>query len=158
MSVFTECLLQAFAAFAATLAFCVLFNVPFRQYAFCGANGAVSWVIYYFSVKPFGAFAATFAATVAIVLISRISAIYRKTPVTVLLIPGMIPLVPGAAIYHTAYYCFTGDVSAFAEYGFMTVKIAFAIVLGIVVVFALPLKRHNFAKRSDISKGGDRNG
>lgn len=154
MSVFAEYILQTFAAFAATLAFCILFNVPSRQYAFCGANGAVSWVIYYFFEKPLNAFVATFLATVAIVLISRILAIYRKTPVTILLIPGMIPLVPGAAIYHTAYYCFTGNISLFAEYGFMTVKIAFAIVLGIVTVFALPIKRHAVPK----NKGDRENG
>ncbi len=159
MNIYLEYLIQGVAAFFATVAFCILFNVPHKQYAVCGAIGGVSWLIYCLFDETLGVFVATFLATVAIVLISRVLAIFRKTPVTILLIPGMIPLVPGTAIYQTAYYCFTGDVALFAEKGFLTVKLAFAIVLGIVIVFALPIKKSGFGSKSiKIKKGDDKNG
>ncbi len=135
---------QAVAAFIATVAFCVLFKIPPKQYVVCGLNGSISWIIYFALCEPLGIFTATFFGTAAIALTSRLLAVVRKTPVTLLLIPGMIPLVPGSAIYHTAYNFFIGNEDLFSKYGSDTVKIAFAIVLGIVVVFALPIKRYRF--------------
>ncbi len=51
---------------------------------------------------------------------------------------GIIPLVPGAGIYYTAYYLVTGQMSLAAVKGLEAVKIAFAIVLGIIFVVSIP--------------------
>ena len=56
------------------------------------------------------------------------------------MISGIFPLVPGAGVYWTAYYIVTNDVMKAAETGFMALKVAVAIVLGIVFVFQLPQK------------------
>ena len=64
----------------------------------------------------------------------------ERCPVTVFVIAGIIPLVPGAGIYWTAYYLVTGQLAQARESGFSAIKIAFAIVLGIVFVFELPQK------------------
>lgn len=141
MNIFLEYFFQAIAAFLGTMAFCILFSVPRRQYFFCGFGGIVSWLVYY-ACEPFiGAVCATFFATLAIVLYSRVMAIYRKCPVTVFLVCGIIPLVPGSAIYYTAYHFFMDNMSNAAHYGLLTIKIAMAIVMGMVVVLALPIRR-----------------
>ena len=54
------------------------------------------------------------------------------------LIAGIIPLVPGAGVYYTAYYLMTGDLALAIEKGMGAVAVAFAIVLGIVFVLAIP--------------------
>ena len=57
---------------------------------------------------------------------------------TVFLISGIFPLVPGAGIYWTAYYLVTGQMGQAVSSGFVAVKAAVAIVLGIVFVFEIP--------------------
>ena len=50
---------------------------------------------------------ASFFGTLAVVLISRILTVRMKCPITIFLISGIIPLVPGAGVYFTAYYLVT---------------------------------------------------
>ena len=59
-------------------------------------------------------------------------------PVTIFLIAGIFPLVPGAGVYWTAYYIVTDQLRLAAETGYTAVKVAVAIVLGIVFIFELP--------------------
>ena len=56
----------------------------------------------------------------------------------VYLIAGIFPLVPGAGVYWTAYYIVTDQLRLAAETGYTAVKVAVAIVLGIVFIFELP--------------------
>ena len=48
------------------------------------------------------------------------------------------PLVPGARVYYTAYYLVTGQTGLAGQSGLEALKIAFAIVLGIVLVVSIP--------------------
>ena len=57
---------------------------------------------------------------------------------TIFLVSGILPLVPGAGIYWTAYYLVTDQLAEAADRGFLAVKVAVAIVLGIVFVFEIP--------------------
>lgn len=125
------------AAVIGTFAFSVLFGVPRKYYPYCGAIGGCSWIVYCI-FKENGAVLASLAATVAVVLLSRITAIREKCPVTVFLISGIFPLVPGSQVYWMAYYLVTDQTQLAAQTGYMAVKIAFAIVLGIVFVFEIP--------------------
>ena len=77
-------------------------------------------------------------AAVVLTMMSRIFAVWRKTPVTVFLICGIFPLVPGAGIYYTAYYFIMGDNAMALSKGIETIKIAVAIALAIVFVFSMP--------------------
>ena len=133
-----EILINLAVSFIATVGFCIVFNIPKKQMLFCGLLGVVSWGAYILLKDPIGSVAATFAAAFLITLLSRMFAVIRKCPVTILLIPGVIPLAPGSAMYHTAYYFVTNDMSKAGEYCFLTLKLAFAIVLGILVVIAVP--------------------
>ena len=117
-----------------------MFNVPKKYYLTCGITGATGWMIYkviadYMMLSPV---AATFWGTLVIVLISRILTVRMKCPITIFLVPGIIPLVPGAGIYFTAYYLITEQLGLALENGMHSVKIAFAIVLGIVSVVSIP--------------------
>ena len=128
---------EVIAAALGTFAFAVLFGVPKKYYLYCGIIGGCSWIVYLI-FEEFGTVAASLAATVAVVLLSRLTAIWEKCPVTIFLICGIFPLVPGSYVYWTAYYFVTDQMSLAAENGYMAIKIAFAIVLGIVFVFEIP--------------------
>ena len=135
-------LINIAVSFLSTFGYCIIFNIPKRQLVFCGLLGAVNWMIYYtMTAFDLSDVLATFAATCAIVMLSRILAKVRKCPVTIFLIPGIIPTVPGSMLYYTAYYFFTSDMEMSGKYGFSAIKIVFAIVFAIITVFAIPMPK-----------------
>ena len=125
-------------AFFATAAFAVLFNIPKKQWFFCGLTGAIGWVFYTVMEASYDIIAATFTATLVLTLIARIFSVLRRSPVTLFLVSGIFPLVPGVGIYYTSYYFILGDLSLAVAKGIETLKIAVAIALGIVFVLSLP--------------------
>ena len=66
---------------------------------------------------------------------------------TIFLLPGIFPLVPGAGIYYTAYYFLQGEQELFASKGGETFKVALALALGIALVCSLPLPSGHEEKR-----------
>lgn len=131
-------LCEVLAAGLGTLAFAVLFHVPGRYYLRCAATGAAGWLVFLALRPGLTAIPATFFATLAVVFLSRLSSVQRRCPVTIFLISGIFPLVPGLGIYHTAYYTVTNDLAAAGSTGFFTVKTAAAMVLAILLGFELP--------------------
>ena len=130
---------QFFIAGVGTLCFAVLFACPRKSLPFCGLVGAVGWFVYELAVM-LGAdsAAASLLAVVPLTLLTRVFAITLKMPVTVFLLPGIFPLVPGAGIYWTSYYLVTAQMRLAMSSGFAAMKAAIAIVLGIVFVFEIP--------------------
>jgi len=90
-----------------------------------------------------------FIATCVVVYLSRHLATRMSCPVTIFLLSGIFPLVPGAGIYWTAYYTIMEQYSLATAKGFETFKIGVAIVLGITFVFELP---QEFFKRRTIKR------
>ncbi len=131
--------IQVLVAFVATVSFGVLFQVPKQQYGYSGICGAAGWLFYLLVMKNYPSPAiASFAAVVVLTLMARTFAIRRKAPVTIFLICGLFPLVPGAGIYYTAYNFIMGHNDLAVANGIETIKIAVAIALAIVFTFSLP--------------------
>lgn len=146
-------ILQFIISMFATLSFAVLFAAPRSELIFCGLTGAIGWIVYLIGLNfDSGTVLANLIATFALTVISRTIAALRKNPVTVYLISGIFPLVPGAGIYYTSYYFIMNQMSECSHSGMETVKVAGSIVLGIVFGFALPqgwfnaLQRHHAKK------------
>lgn len=141
-------LIQFAVCMIATLCFAILFAAPRSELPFCGAIGAFGWVCYLacpaLHISPT---LANLFATFALALGARLIATLRKNPVTVYLIAGIFPLVPGAGIYYTSYYFIMNETSGYVSYGIQTVKVAGAIVLGIVAGFAPPQSWFDAAAR-----------
>ena len=85
------------------------------------------------------AFAASLLAVIPLTLLARILAITLRAPVTVFLLTGIFPLVPGAGIYYSAYYFIQGDNALALANGISTFKIAVALAVGIALVLGIPL-------------------
>lgn len=124
--------------FIGTIAFAVLFNVPKRYYISCGFTGTMGWVVYCLTVGQTSSAVASFFGALVVVLISRILTVKMKCPITIFLVVGIFPLVPGANVYYTAYYLVTDQLKEAAQKGIDSIKIAFAIVLGIVFIVSIP--------------------
>lgn len=131
--------LQFIICMLATLSFAILFSAPKSQLLFCGLAGSIGWIVYLGCLNfGIGTVIANMIATFALTVFSRTIASIRKNPVTVYLISGIFPLVPGAGIYYTSYYFIMNEMKESSSYGMETVKVAGAIVLGIIFGFALP--------------------
>ena len=131
----------AFTNGIGTVAFGALFGVPSKYYPYCGLIGASGWAVYVFLWMRTGFWSeavVVFLATVLVILMSRFFAVRERCPVTIFLICGILPLVPGAGIYWTCYYLVTGQLDEASTRGFSALKAAVAIVLGIVFVFEIP--------------------
>ena len=137
---------QFFIAGAGTLSFAVLFGCPRKSLPFCGLVGAVGWFVYELAVM-LGAdsAAASLLAVIPLTLLTRVFAIVIKMPVTVFLLSGIFPLVPGAGIYYTAYYFIQGNNALALSNGISTFKVAVALAVGISLVLSVPIpkKRRN---------------
>ena len=135
-----EILINIGCSFAGTIAYAIIFNVPKKNYISCGFTGAAGWMVYKIIVDylMFSAATATFWGTLVVVLISRILTVKQKCPITIFLVSAIIPLVPGVGIYFTAYYLVTNQLSLAVVQGMSSIKIAFAIVLGIILVVSIP--------------------
>lgn len=127
-------------SFFGTLAFSIVFNVHKRFYFCCGLTGMVGWLCYCMMIQSGSAAMASFFGTIVVVLLSRIFAVWKKCPITVFLVSGIFPLVPGAGVYYTAYYFVTNSLQLASQKGLESLKVAFAIALGIVFVVSIPKK------------------
>ena len=136
---FGPLVVQFLVAGVGTLSFAILFACPKRTLPYCGLVGAVGWLVYEVAVL-FGleAFAASLLAVIPLTLLTRIFSIFCKAPVTVFLLPGIFPLVPGAGIYYTAYYFIQGNNALALSNGISTFKIAVALATGIALVLGIP--------------------
>lgn len=132
-------LIHFFVAAIATISFAILFHAPKKELVFCGFTGGLSWLVYeLITTADISKSIASFVATFVLMFFARSFAVARRMPVTVYLLTGIFPLVPGAGIYFTAYYLFAHESALFSAKGMETFVTACAIVLGIVFGFAVP--------------------
>ena len=101
-------------AFLSSVGFCFVFNIQGIGKFFCGAGGAVGWLIYLLVMDWFGndIFAALLSA-MGIAVFSELMARIRHCPVTGYLQVALLPLVPGSGVYYAMRYCVNGETDLF---------------------------------------------
>jgi len=98
-----EIIKQLLFAFISTIGFSILFSTPKDSIIKVGIVGSISWGIYFLSLNIFNisTVTSTLLASISVGIIGELFAKYNKKPATVFIIPGIIPLVPGAGMYYT---------------------------------------------------------
>ena len=127
---------QLVAAFLGTVAFAARFGVPRTHYLDAGFCGMMGWLLYlvlsrYTSMSPVEII---FCATTLVTFTALLQSAARKCPITVFLICGIFPLVPGAGIFWTTYNIVSNHIPDAIQTGFVALKAAVAIAFGILVV------------------------
>ena len=145
---------QFIASMLATVSFAILYSTPKRHLLYCSITGALGWIVYLI-FKDFGAntILCNFASAFSLSIIARIFAVFNQAPVTLYLFPGIIPIVPGAGIYYTAYYFFMNNMYQSGHFAQDTAKTVLAICFGII--FAMAIQQQLFKV---IKKGEKKNG
>ena len=94
-------IIQLAAATAGSLGFAALFNIRGKKLVFATLGGFFAWGVYLavaqFSANPY---LCGFIASVMLTLYAECMARIHKTPVTVFLVSGAIPMIPGASLYY----------------------------------------------------------
>lgn len=131
---------EILSAVVGTVSFSVLFGVPREYYPYCGFIGGAGWLVYCLAELFLPESGPCFVATAVVILLSRTAAVVKRCPVTIFLIAGIFPLVPGAGVYWTVYHIVMEELFLAVSTGYSAMKEAIAIVMGIVFVFELPQK------------------
>lgn len=134
-------MIQLSLAFIAIFSFSAMFCAPRSQYFFCGLCGCLTWgLCHLFEFLGISNMLSVLFSTFFLTVLTRILSILRRTPVTIYLTTGVLPLVPGAGIYYTSYYLIMDEARTAAYMGLNAFKTAGAISLGIIFGFAVPVR------------------
>ena len=103
-----------------------------------GLVGGLGWLIYVLTKSLFNSVIfSTFIASMSIALLGEYFAFIDKNPVTIYIIPGIIPLVPGFGLYNTMLSIVEKQFDKVAEHGSETLMISMAIAGALVIVLSV---------------------
>lgn len=126
---------QVIGAFIGVAAIAIIFGVPRKFLIHSGCVGAVGWLVYLsFIQMGWSNVLSMFFAAFVVALISHTFARIFKTPVTLFLISGILPLVPGLGMYRMVHNLLTENNSIAGAYLNETLQIAGMIALAIFIV------------------------
>ncbi|MBQ4089659.1 MAG: threonine/serine exporter family protein [Clostridia bacterium] len=131
-------LIQLAAAGIGSLGFALLFNLRGRRLFWASLGGVISWGVYLVVMAFWPHEAGSYLlAALLLTVYAEIMARIQKAPVTVYLVAGTIPLIPGASLYRTMSYAVTGNWRMAMNNGVTTLLLAAAISGGILACMVL---------------------
>lgn len=140
--------IQTIMGMIGSVGFAVLFGVRGRKLAVIALGSGAGWAVY-LVCRAMGCsiFTGLLAASLFVAALSEVLARMLRTPVILLLVPMLIPEVPGEALYYTMYYLVQGYQEEFGTYSGLVLTEAGAIALGIILAshmarFFISLKSH----------------
>ena len=127
--------LQCVSAVVACIGFAFVFNVHGKGFLLCALGGGIVWAVYCIATnlgcsEPLSYFIAAIASG----LYSEIMARIRKYPATSYLVISLMPMFPGAGVYYATRFFVQGNISSCVERGSLTIAIAGAIAIGVLIV------------------------
>ncbi|MBR5247776.1 MAG: threonine/serine exporter family protein [Lachnospiraceae bacterium] len=145
--------IQTIMGMIGAVGFATLFHVRINKLWACALGGGLSWVVYLVVLnrtddKAFG----LLASTLTVGFLAEILARVLKTPVTILLVPMLIPLIPGGDLYYTTSYLVRDMAEEFAESLNLVIREAGAIAFGIIMVTCFVQVTQQLYNRFKVSK------
>ena len=133
-----EYIIQTLMGALGAVGFAILFNVRKRQLILLFLGGALDWAIYLLCVHHgYSEFLGLLFATMTAAFTSEVLARILRTPVLILLVPMLVPLIPGGMLYRCMDAFVRTDKELFVTYGTSAVTSAGAIALGIIAMTAI---------------------
>lgn len=130
--------IQTAGAFLAVISFSLILELPKKYVVLAGGIGAAGWLSYLLVEAAAGSvIAAAFLSSLLVALSSHIAARIFKAPVTVFLVAGILPSVPGASIYRSVSYVISNNTELSSHYLVETLQISGAIAMAIFIMDSL---------------------
>ena len=138
---FSEAMITAIcvaAGFFGSLGFAIIYNIRGRRVLIPAIGGAVFWAVYlvflHFVNNEYLGF---FVVAILITIYSEIWARILKTPATTVLMPTVIPLIPGGSLYYAMDAALRHDAPEFILKAQKAIGLAVALAAGIMIVTSL---------------------
>lgn len=129
---------QLIFSYLSTIGFSILFNSPkncILKASICGTTGwMINVTILKFANSPV---LGTFLGAFVVGILGEAFAKKFRQPATIFIVPGVIPLVPGAGIYFTMLYVVKEDFTKVGDYALQTVGTSIAIAVAIILSSSL---------------------
>ena len=134
-----ELLLPCLYSFMGCVGYCLVFNIRMRKRMLLLASlgGAVGWCVYLLCGWLQNDITQSFAAILAVAAYSEIMARLQKSPATVYLIVGLIPLVPGATLYYAMSAVVQQDWAQAQFHGYRVTAFVLGIAAGVSLTLSL---------------------
>lgn len=131
-------LIVMLAAMIGTLGVALAFNVEKRVIGWALLASLLCCIAYDVTVGlGAGLFIASVISSGVTTLYSYVMARVVKTPVTVMIIPGIIILVPGGKLYYTMLGAVSSDMEMFSRNGVDALLVASGLAIGIIAITAV---------------------
>lgn len=128
-------LLQILMGCLGTLGFNILFHLRGRKLLLATLGGLLSWTVFLLLEPLHSGEAIRYLVSAATITIyGEVLARMEKTPTTTFLVPSIIPLIPGSALYYTMNYALNKQWTEFLQQAFYTLQLAFSLAVGIIAV------------------------
>ena len=127
--------IQLISAFLVSSAFAILSNTPKKILVLCGISGMMGWLVYIILIRSsYSQILAVFFGACMVNMLAEIFARTFKHPVPLFLIPGIIPLVPGAGMYNTMNALIKNNIDLAIKTGMKTLLIAGSIAIALMLI------------------------
>ena len=134
----TQDILTIIASFLGSLGFSILYNVRGKRLLIPAIGGAVFWAVYLIFVHFVNnEYMGYFVVAMMITVYAEVWARVLKTPATTILVPTVIPLIPGGALYYAMDAALRADMAFFIVKAKAAIGLAIALAAGIMVVTSL---------------------
>lgn len=126
---------QIVVSFLAVLSFSVALGVPKKFLILSGLTGSIGWIVFLvFSDLGVSTIIASLISAFCVAIISAILSKVAKAIINIFFIPGILPVVPGVAMYRMVYYILNNNFEMTRTYFYESILIAGAIALSIFTV------------------------
>ena len=128
-----DVLWHVFGATVCTLGLVLMYNLETRSACFAVIGAMIACSIFEFYVYYNGnVFVGALISALAVASFADIMAHVLKTPTTILLIPGIVPMVPGGLLFNTMLSILEGNSAESREYGTRALLVALGLTVGII--------------------------
>lgn len=153
MPFWLEVIINIVFSYVASVGFALTINVPHRALNLVGVCGIAGWMAYWFgNVAGMGRMLSNLIGAFVIGILALFCARFKKCPVTVFIIPALVPLVPGVPAYQAIRSLVNGDLfegeASIMRVAVVTCAIALGILLSTMIAeMFYRTKRYFYQKR-----------
>jgi len=129
---------ELLAAFLASLFFGIIFTVPRSTLIAGAAGGSLAWLVYRLVLRVYNIeVLALFCSAIAVAVFAETMARTLKKTASTVMVPAIVPLVPGAGAYYTMLAFVKGQYQVGLAKGASTIFAAGAIAAGLAIIAIL---------------------
>lgn len=139
---------QIMMAFLGAIGFGGLYNIRGRKLVVVGVGGMIGWMVYLWAFhacqdKVFS----LFVGTIAVGVLAEVLARLLRTPVTILLVPMLVPMIPGSDLFYATSHLVLEDMEQARTFLSLVVRESAAIAFGIILITCAVQILHRFLHR-----------